>query len=343
MHMQRIGAAALVVALTLLLSVPAQAQQVRINGGGASFPFPLYSAWFRHFNRDNPGVRINYQSVGSGTGVRNVINRTFDFGASDAAMTDAEMAQVRGGVLVLPMTAGEIVLAYNLPGIDNLRLPRAVYPLIFSGEIANWNDPRIVAANPGVSIPDRTIRVVRRSDSSGTTFVFTQHLSAINETFRKRVGTGTSVPWPNQPNIIGAPRNDGVTATVNQTVGSIGYIEYFFATSTGAQVAMLENAAGQFVAPSDESGQAALAGADLTGKDLRIWVTDPADPAAYPIVTFTWMLFFREHGNERVGAALRDFVTWALADGQGMATDLGYIPMPKTVIERVRAEIPNIR
>jgi len=343
MPMHRIGAAALALALTLLLSLPAQAQQVRINGGGASFPFPLYSAWFRHFTRDNRGIRINYQSVGSGTGVRNVINRTFDFGASDAAMTDEEMAQVRGGVLVLPMTAGEIVLAYNLPGIDNLRLPRAVYPLIFSGEITNWTDARIVAANPGVTIPDRRIRVVRRSDSSGTTFVFTQHLSAINESFRNRVGTGTSVSWPNQPNIIGAPRNDGVTATVNQTVGSIGYIEYFFATSTNAQVAMLENAAGQFVAPSDESGQAALADADLTGKDLRIWVTDPADPAAYPIVTFTWMLFFRAHGNERIGAALRDFVTWALADGQAMASDLGYIPMPKPVIERVRAEIPNIR
>jgi len=343
MPMHRIGAAALVLALTILLSLPAQAQQVRINGGGASFPFPLYSAWFRHFNRDNRGIRINYQSVGSGTGVRNVINRTFDFGASDAAMTDEEMAQVRGGVLVLPMTAGEIVLAYNLPGIDNLRLPRAVYPLIFSGEITNWTDARIIAANPGVTIPDRRIRVVRRSDSSGTTFVFTQHLSAINESFRNRVGTGTSVSWPNQPNIIGAPRNDGVTATVNQTVGSIGYIEYFFATSTNAQVAMLENAAGQFVAPSDESGQAALADADLTGKDLRIWVTDPADPAAYPIVTFTWMLFFRAHGNERIGAALRDFVTWALADGQAMASDLGYIPMPKPVIERVRAEIPNIR
>ncbi|MBV5273744.1 MAG: substrate-binding domain-containing protein, partial [Lamprocystis purpurea] len=142
MHLHRIGAAALALALSLLLSLPAQAQQVRINGGGASFPFPLYSAWFRHFNRDNRGIRINYQSVGSGTGVRNVINRTFDFGASDAAMTDEEMAQVRGGVLVLPMTAGEIVLAYNLPGIDNVRLPRAVYPLIFSGEITNWSDPR---------------------------------------------------------------------------------------------------------------------------------------------------------------------------------------------------------
>lgn len=343
MHMHRIAAAALAVALTLLLSVPAQAQQVRITGGGASFPFPLYSSWFRHFNREHRGIRINYQSVGSGTGVRNLINRTFDFGASDAAMTDEEIAQVRGGVLVLPMTAGEIVLAYNLPGIDNLRLPRAVYPLIFSGEITNWTDPRIVAANPGVTLPDRTIRVVRRSDASGTTFVFTQHLSAINESFRTRVGTGTSVSWPNQPNIIGAPRNDGVTATVNQTVGSIGYIEYFFATSTDAQVAMLENSAGQFVAPSDESGQAALAGVDLTGKDLRIWVTDPADPAAYPIVTFTWMLFFREHGNERIGAALRDFVTWALADGQDMAADLGYIPLPKSVVERVRAEIPNIR
>lgn len=337
-------ASALTVAASLFVNpAPAEAQELRINGAGASFPFPLYSAWFRHYNRETPGVRISFQSVGSGAGVRNLINRTVDFGASDAAMTDEEIARVRGGAVLLPMTAGEIVLAYNLPGVPELRLSREVYPLIFAGQVERWNDPRIVAANPGITLPDRPIRVVRRSDSSGTTFVFTQHLSAINETFRTEIGTGTSVSWPNRPNIVGAPRNDGVTAQINQIEGSIGYIEYFFATSTGTPVALLQNASGEFVAPSEESGKAALAGAVVSGDDLRVWVTDPKDPLAYPIVTYTWMLFFREHGNERIQEALRNFVAWAMKDGQAMAGDLGYIALPEDMVQRVLAQSANIR
>jgi phosphate transport system substrate-binding protein len=338
-----LAAFAIAVLANLTWTAPAVAQEVRINGAGASFPFPLYSAWFRHYNRITSGVRINYQSVGSGAGVRNLINRTVDFSASDAAMTDAEIAEVQGGVVVLPMTAGEIVLAYNLPGVSALRLPRDVYPLIFSGEVTRWTDPRIVAANPDVTLPDRQITVVRRSDSSGTTFVFTQHLSAISESFRTKVGTGTSVSWPTQPNIVGAPRNDGVTAQVNQTPGAIGYIEYFFATQTNSPMALLENASGKFVGPGAGAGQAALASADLSGDDLRIWVTDPSDPAAYPIATFTWMLFYRSHGNDRVAEALRNFVTWAMADGQGMAEELGYIPLPEVLVKRVLAEVPEIQ
>lgn len=338
-----VAAFAIAVLANLTWTAPAVAQEIRINGAGASFPFPLYSAWFRHYNRMTSGVRINYQSVGSGAGVRNLINRTVDFAASDSAMTDAEIAEVQDGVVVLPMTAGEIVLAYNLPGVSALRLPRDVYPLLFSGEVTRWNDPRIVAANPDVTLPDRRITVVRRSDSSGTTFVFTQHLSAINESFRTNVGTGTSVPWPAQPNIVGAPRNDGVTAQVNQTPGAIGYIEYFFATQTNAPMALLENASGNFVAPGAGAGQAALASADLSGDDLRIWVTDPTDPAAYPIATFTWMLFYRAHGNDRIAEALRNFVTWAMADGQGMAEELGYIPLPEVLVKRVLAEVPKIQ
>ena len=246
----------------LLLAAPAGAQRLTITGAGASFPFPLYSAWFSTFGAQTAGVRINYQSVGSGAGVRNFINRIVDFGASDAAMTDEEIAQVDGGVVILPMTAGEIVLAYNLAGVDELRLPRDVYPLIFAGEIDRWNDARIAAANPDAALPDRPITVVRRSDSSGTTFVFTKHLAAIDQSFADTVGVGTTVPWPSRPNFIGAPRNDGVTATITQTPGSIGYIEFFFAVSTGTPMAILENAAGEFVAPGPESGQAALASVD---------------------------------------------------------------------------------
>lgn len=321
----------------------AQGRELRITGAGASFPFPLYSAWFRQYNRDTPGVRISYQSVGSGAGVRNLINRTVDFGASDAAMTDAEIEQVRGGVVLLPMTAGEIVLTYNLSGVKELRLPREVYPLIFAGEIDRWNDPRIVAANPGVDMPDRPIRVVRRSDSSGTTFVFTQHLSAISDVFRERVGTGTSVVWPSQSHFIGAPRNDGVMTQVNQIDGSIGYVEYFFASRTGSPVALLENRSGEFIAPTEMSGQAALASADLSSDDLRIWVTDPEGPKAYPIVTFTWMLFYREHGNSSIQEALRNFVIWAMDEGQAMAAEMDYIPLPDVIIKRVLDAVPEIR
>lgn len=331
----------------LLLPDAAQAQrrqqELRISGQGASFPAPLYFAWFREYNRITPGVRISYQSTGSGAGVRALTDRIVDFAASDAGMTDQEIARIDGGVVLLPMTAGEIVLAFNLPGVETLRLPRDVYPAIFAGEITRWNDPRIVAANPGVTFPDRPISVVTRSDSSGTTFVFTQHLSAINDTFASVVGVGTNVPFPRQPNFLAAPRNDGVATLINQTPGAIGYIEYFFATSTNQPMAQLENASGAFTAPGDRAGQAALASADLSGDDLRIWVTDPADPEAYPIATFTWMLFFGRHGNDAVAAALRDFVRWAVTDGQAMASQFGYIPLPKPVVDRVLTQSENIR
>lgn len=331
------------VAGLMLLGGVAQAEDVRITGAGASFPFPLYSAWFQAYSAKTKGVRIEYQSVGSGAGVKNFIGRIVDFGASDAAMTDAQMADVKGGALVLPMTAGEIVLAYNLPGVKELRLPRAVYPAIFAGEVTRWNDPAIVAANPGVTLPDLPITVVRRSDSSGTTFVFTQHLSAISPAFKEKVGSGTTVQWPDKATFIGAPRNDGITATVMQTPGAIGYIEYGYAKLTKTPFAILENKSGAFITAGDEAGQAALASAEFKGDDLRVWVTDPADPAAYPIATFTWMLFYKDSGKPEVAAALRKFVEWALVDGQKMSSELGYIPMPAVVVEKVRAQVPDIK
>lgn len=319
---------------------PAFARSVRITGSGASFPFPLYAAWFRALRSE--GLRIDFQSTGSGAGVRSFINRTVDFAASDAAMTDAQMAQVPGGALVLPMTAGTIVLAYNLRGVPDLKLPRSVYPAIFMGEINRWRDPRILAANPGVEIPDLPITVVRRSDGSGTTFVLTQHLSAVSKSFRKAMGSGTTVQWPALPNFIGAPRNDGVSATVVQTPGAIGYVEWGFAKITNTPTALLENANGKFVAGDAAGGAAALATADLTSDDLRVWVLDPKADAAYPITTFTWMLFFKARGNARIAEGLRAMATWALDHGQSMASELGYVPLPQMVIDRVKAQIPNI-
>src|SRR5664279_904879 len=205
----------------------ADAADLRLIGSGASFPFPIYSAWFKDFSKKTPGATVDYQAKGSGAGIQDLINKTVDFAASDAAMTPEEIAKVANGVVLLPMTAGEIVLAYNIPGQPkNLKLPRDVYPDIFLGKITRWNDPRIVAANPDIKLPDLPITVVRRSDSSGTTFVFTKHLGAVSPTFKEQVGFGTNVQWPQSDKIIAAPKNDGVTATIKQTPGAIGYIEY---------------------------------------------------------------------------------------------------------------------
>ena len=336
---------ALGVAVAAGAATPAVAE-TKLIGSGASFPFPLYATWFQTYSQATEGVRIDYQAKGSGAGIQDLINGVTDFGASDAAMSDdevAELQEARGtGVVMLPMTAGEIVLAYNVPGVDELRLPRDVYPAIFAGEITNWNDPAIAAANPDAELPDMPITVVARSDSSGTTFVFTKHLSAIDETFASTVGEGKTVPWPSLATFIKAPKNDGITATVAQTPGSIGYIEYGYAKLTETPSALLENAAGEFVAAGDEAGMAALAGAEFEGDDLRVWVTDPGDPAAYPIATFTWMLFYEDQDDAKA-AALRDFVEWAATDGQAMASELGYIPLPDTVVERVRAASADIQ
>lgn len=328
-------------AAALLVGTAAEADE-RLIGSGASFPFPLYATWFQAYSAATEGVTIDYQAKGSGAGINDLINGVVDFAASDAAMTDAEAAEVEGGVVMLPMTAGEIVLAYNVPGVDALRLPRAVYPAIFAGDITKWNDAAIVEANPGVELPDSDITVVTRSDSSGTTFVFTKHLSAIDEGFASKVGEGKTVEWPAIPTFVAAPKNDGITAMITQTPGSIGYIEYGYAKLTGTASAVLENASEQFVAAGDEAGKAALASAEFVGEDLRVWVTDPADPEAYPIATFTWMLFYADQDDTKA-QALRDFVDWAVTDGQAMASDLGYIPLPETVIEKVRTAAAGIQ
>ena len=293
----------------------AQAQSLRLTGAGASFPFPLYSTWFQTYSQQTSGIQIDYQSTGSGAGVKSFIARTVDFAASDAAMTDEQIGQVDGGAVLLPMTAGEIVLAYNLPGVTGLKLPREVYPLIFLGEVTSWKDPRIVAANPGVDLPDTNITAVRRSDASGTTFVFTNHLAAISEKFKSTVTPGTNPQWPSASNLVAAPRNDGVTATVAQTPGAIGYIEYGYAKLTNTPAAELQNAAGNFVAPGGEGGQIALSGAEFKGDDLRTWITNPKEDKAYPIATFTWMLFYKKQDAAKA-EALRSLVEWALVDGQ---------------------------
>ncbi len=327
----------------LLIGAAAAARaDTRVIGSGASFPFPIYSAWFKDFSKNTPGATVDYQAKGSGAGIQDFIKRTVDFAASDAAMTDEEMAQVEGGVVLLPMTAGEIVLAYNIPGVGSgLKLPRDVYPDIFLGKITKWNDPRIAAANPGVKLPDLPITVVRRSDASGTTFVFTKHLSAISDAFKSGPGFGTSVQWPSSDKIVAAPKNDGITATIKQTPGAIGYIEYGYAKLTKANVAALQNKAGKYVEPSKESGAATLASAKLP-PDLRAWIEDPEGPDAYPIATFTWMLFYKKQDPAKA-EVLRKLVEYSLNKGQTIADSMGYIPLPPPVVEKVKAAAAQIQ
>jgi phosphate transport system substrate-binding protein len=316
---------------------------VKLQGSGASFPAPIYAKWFKDFSKANKGVRVDYQSKGSGAGIQDFINQVVDFAGSDAAMNDKEIAKAKSGVVLLPITAGEIVLTYNLPGVKELRLPRDVYPEIFMGKITKWNDPKIAQANPGMKLPDQDITVVVRSDSSGTTYVFTGHLSEINMPFKNSIGQGKAPQWPKSSKIVKAPKNDGVTATVKQTPGSIGYIEYGFAKLTKSPVALLENRDGKFVPPGPESGAAALASAEFpTGNlpgsqipDLRAWVFDPAGEKAYPIATFTWLIFPEKQEADKARVA-RDLVEYALTEGQKSADALGYIPLPGNVVDMVR-------
>ncbi len=271
------------------------------------------------------------------------MNKTVDFAASDAAMTDEEIASVEGGVQLLPMTAGSIVLAYNLPdGPKELKLSREAYTLIFLGQVTKWNDPVIAQANPDAKMPETGITVVRRADSSGTTFVFTQHLGAISEAWKNGPGTGTTVNWPSSDKFIASPKNDGVAATIKQTPGAIGYIEYGFAELGKLPMASLENKAGKYVKPSLESGQAALAGVDLP-PDLWAWLPDPTGEGAYPIVTYTWMVFYKKYDDPKKAETIRNVVKYCLIDGQKISGKMGYIPLPEPVVQVVSSALDNIR
>jgi len=333
-----------VFAVTLAIANAAPAEEkFRLTGSGASFPFPLYSAWFKSFSKAHKNVNVDYQAKGSGAGVQDFINKTVDFAASDSAMKPEDMVKVPGGVQLLPMTAGEIVLAYNLPGNPKeLKLPRDVYPAIFMGKITNWNDPKIAAANPGIKLPDSPITVVRRADSSGTTFVFTSHLSAVSPEWKAGPGAGNTVNWPGSDKIVAAPKNDGVTATIKQTPGAIGYIEYGYAMGAKVPMASLQNKAGVFVKPGGAGGEAALASANFP-ENLIAWVLDPEGASAYPIATFTWMLFYKDNGDPKKAGALREMVEFGLTEGQKMSAKMGYIPLPENVVQLVRAATKSIQ
>lgn len=321
-------------------AAPAAAEgPVKLQGAGASFPAPLYTRWFKTYSDTHNGTQIDYQSVGSGSGVKAVIDNTVDFGASDAAMTAEEMGRVQNGVQLLPLTAGSIVLTYNLDGVSELKLSRKAYVGIFSGKIKLWNDPAIAASNPGVKLPKQPINVIVRADSSGTTFVFTKHLSEVSPEFAKSPGVSKMPNWPMGTRSKG---NEGVTASVKTTPGSIGYIEFGYAQSQKLPMATLENKAGKFVLANTASGQAALASVSF-GDDMVGWAPDPEAADAYPIVTYTWLILYKEYKDKRKLEALRDVLKFALDAGQKDAEQLGYIPLPQSTVDKVTAALSSVK
>ncbi|MBE9169966.1 phosphate ABC transporter substrate-binding protein PstS [Pleurocapsales cyanobacterium LEGE 06147] len=317
---------------------PANGQAVSLTGAGASFPAPLYQRWFSEYNQEHPNVQVTYQSVGSGAGVEQFTQGTVDFGASDVPMTDEEIAKVNRGVVQLPMTAGSIVLAYNLPDLEDLRLSRETYTDIFLGNITRWNDPAIAKDNPNVELPDQEITVVHRSDGSGTTGVFTEHLSAISPEWEQKVGADKTVSWPRG---IGAKGNEGVTAQIQQTQGAIGYIEYGYAKLQDIPVATLENQSGNFIEPTEETASNTLDAVELP-EDLVAILPDPEGENSYPIVTYTWILAYEQYPDPNKAQALKDVLNWSLTEGQQYAPELGYIPLPDSVVQRVQAAVDTI-
>ncbi len=306
--------------------------EASLSGAGASFPAPLYQRWFSEYNKLNPGVQVSYQSVGSGAGVEQYLQGTVDFGASDAPLNEEERATFEETYgkppIQIPMTAGSVVFAYNLPGVDNLELPRDVYCGIVNGEISNWSDPAIAEANPNASLPDTPISWIHRSDGSGTTFLFTNHISTACPNWQG--GASKTVEWPTG---IGAKGNEGITAQVSQTEGGIGYIEYAYAKENGISAAAIENQSGNIITPSTEAASLVFAGESIP-EDFALTVPDPANPEAYPIAGLTWLLVYPEYDDSNKAQALQSVIDWALSSGDEYAQDLGYIPLPEDVEQR---------
>lgn len=331
------------VALALTsLTAPAGAQ-VKLTGAGATFPNIIYQDWVLTYNKQTPGVQLNYQSIGSGGGIRQFSENTVDFGGSDAPMTDSAIAAVGGNVLHIPTVLGGLAVIYNLSGVRaRLKFTPRLLAEIFLGRLTNWSDPRITAANPGVQLPKGDILVVHRSDGSGTTYVFTDYLSKVSPEWQRRVGKGTSVNWPVG---LGGRGNEGVAATVAQTPGAIGYVELGYADANKLPYGQVQNRAGQFVTPTVESVTAAAAGAMAEmgpSTDFRVSITNPAGDGAYPIASFTWLLLRKQYSDATKAGALVPFVWWALTDGQSVAAKLGYAPLPRALRPWIEARLKTI-
>lgn len=329
-------------ALLVMCAVSINAQaQTSITGAGATFPYPLYSKWFAEYNKQNPKVEINYQSIGSGGGIKQFTAKTVDFGASDAPMTDAEIKAAGGTVLHIPTVLGAVVLTYNLPEVKTpLKLSGEIIGDIYLGKLTKWNDPRIVELNKGVALPAKDIVAVYRSDSSGTTAVFTDYLAKVSEPFKSGVGAGKAVKWPAG---VGGKGNEGVTGFIKNTPGSFGYVELAYAESEKLPLAEIKNKAGKFVKPTISSTTDAAAGAlKAMPEDFRVSITNADGSTSYPISAFTYILV-QNSMDKAKGAEMVKFLNWAMTTGQGMASKLSYSPLPKPLIGKIQKKISSIQ
>ncbi|MBI2430052.1 MAG: phosphate ABC transporter substrate-binding protein PstS [Ignavibacteriales bacterium] len=321
------------------------AAQLQLNGAGATFPYVIYSKWFDEYQKKT-GVQFNYQSIGSGGGIKQVIEGTVDFGATDGPMTDTQLAEAKTkqgtDVLHIPTVMGAVVATYNVPGIGaDLKLTPDALAEIFLGKITKWNDAKIADANKGKNLPDKSIVVVHRSDGSGTTYIFVDYLSKVSAEWQSKVGVGTSVKWPVG---LGGKGNEGVAGQVKQIEGSIGYVELAYAVKNNLSYASIRNKAGNFIAPSLESvTAAAMNEADKMPEDLRVSITDAAGKNSYPIGGFTWLLIYKDQKNEEKAKALVNFLKWAFKEGEAFAPSLYYAPLPKEVIKLNEKKIASMR
>jgi phosphate transport system substrate-binding protein len=317
------------------------AAQTTINGAGATFPYPMYSKWFSDYHNAHSDVQFNYQSIGSGGGIRQVIAGTVDFGASDGPMTDEQLSQFKSGKLLhIPTVLGAVVPAYNIPGVTaELKFAPDVLADIFLGKITTWNDPRIAKLNPGVNLPGKEIIVVHRSDGSGTTYIFTDYLSKVSSDWKNSVGKGTSVNWKVG---MGGKGNEGVAGYIRNIQGSIGYIELIYALQNKINYGSVKNASGNFVKASLESTTAAAAGAQMPA-DYRVSITNAPGKDAYPIASFTWLLIPQQSKDQNKGRILREFVEWMATGGQKMTNQLSYAPLPENVAQKILATAKTIK
>ena len=327
------------VCFLMLLSSAALAQ-TNLNGAGATFPYPVYSKWFSEYHKLHPDIQINYQSIGSGGGIRQVLAGTVDFGATDGPMTNDQMGQAKTKILHIPTVLGAVVPAYNVPGVKtDLKFTPEALAGIFLGRITSWNDKAIASANPGVSLPSQSIIVVHRSDGSGTTYVWTDYLSKVSPEWKSRVGAKTSVAWPVG---LGAKGNEGVAGMVRQMEGAIGYVELIYAEQNKIPYGSVKNASGEFVKASLASTTTAAASAKMP-PDFRVSITNAPGKGAYPIASFTWLLIPVQAKDAKRGQIIKDFLNWMVTDGQQLTAQLTYAPLPKEVADKVKATIAQLR
>jgi len=323
----------------LILSLPVLGQTT-LNGAGATFPYPMYSKWFSEYNKLHSDIQINYQSIGSGGGIRQVLNGTVDFGASDGPMTDEQLKEAKVKILHIPTVLGADVPAYNIPGVSGeIKFTPDVLANIFLGKITNWNDPAIAKANPGLNLPNQSIIIVHRSDGSGTTYIWTDYLSKVSKDWESSVGKGTSVKWPVG---LGGKGNEGVAGQIRQLAGSIGYIELIYAVENKITYGSVQNAAGNFVKASLDGVTEAAASVKTMPADFRVSITNAPGKTAYPISSFTWLLIPVQSKDANKGKILSDFLNWMVTDGQKMTAQLSYAPLPANVAEKVKATIKQV-